>query len=150
VDLPPNVTFTPQLAPSELRDLYASARFVVIPLFQSDTDNGNHVVLEAWSMGRAVICSAIDGLSDSVVDGHNARIVPVGDVDALRTAITELWEDPDRAAALGANGRKLVAQHRRLDQQIDELASLLRKVVSDQARATAPGHTEVPAVGPQV
>jgi glycosyltransferase involved in cell wall biosynthesis len=150
VDLPGNVTFTPQLQPTELRDLYASARFVVIPLFQSDTDNGNHVVLEAWSMGRAVICSATEGLSDSVVDGHNARIVPVGDADALRSAITELWENPDRATALGANGRKLVAQHRRLDQQIHELTSLLRKVAADQARATAPGHTEVPALGPQV
>src|SRR5205823_926950 len=125
VDLPQNVTITPQLSPTELRDLYASARFVVIPLFQSDTDNGNHVVLEAWSMGRTVICSAIDGLADSVIDGHNARVVPVGDVDALRTAITELWEQPERATELGANGRKLVAEHRRLDQQIAELGGLL-------------------------
>jgi phosphatidylinositol alpha-1,6-mannosyltransferase len=122
----------------------------VVPLFQSDTDNGNHVVLEAWSMGRAVICSAIDGLSDSVVDGHNARIVPVGDADALRSAITELWEHPDRAAALGANGRKLVALHRRLDQQIGELANLLRKVTADQTRLTTPSNAEVPAVGSQI
>jgi glycosyltransferase involved in cell wall biosynthesis len=150
IDLPANVTFTPQLPPTELRDLYASARFVVVPLFQSDTDNGNHVVLEAWSMGRAVICSAIDGLSDSVVDGHNARIVPVGDADALRSAITELWEHPDRAAALGANGRKLVALHRRLDQQIGELANLLRKVTADQTRLTTPSNAEVPAVGSQI
>lgn len=150
VELPANVTFTPQLQPTELRDLYASARVVVIPLFQSDTDNGNHVVLEAWSMGRAVICSAIDGLSDSVIDGHNARIVPVGDADALRGAITELWEDPEKAAMLGANGRKLVAQHRRLDQQIDQLASLLRKVAADETPATALGHTDVPAVRPQL
>jgi glycosyltransferase involved in cell wall biosynthesis len=145
VDLPANVIFTPQLQPTELRDLYASARFVVIPLFQSDTDNGNHVVLEAWSMGRAVICSATEGLSDSVVDGHNARIVPVGDADALRRVITELWEHPEKAAALGANGRMLVARHRTLDQQIAELTRLLRRVAGDRKRATAPGHAEVPA-----
>jgi glycosyltransferase involved in cell wall biosynthesis len=150
VELPQHVTFTPQLAPTDLRDLYASARFVVIPLFQSDTDNGNHVVLEAWSMGRAVICSAIDGLSDSVIDGLNARIVPVGDVGALRSAITELWEQPEKASELGANGRKLVAEHRRLDQQIGELGSLLRRVAFDQAPASTHGHAEVSAVRPQV
>jgi glycosyltransferase involved in cell wall biosynthesis len=149
VELPPNVTFTPQLPPTELRDLYASARFVVIPLFQSDTDNGNHVVLEAWSMGRAVICSATDGLSESVVDGHNARIVPVGDADALRSAISELWEQPDKAAALGANGRQLVAQHRRLDQQIGELTSLLAKVAAEHRRGTAPGQPVVRAAETQ-
>jgi glycosyltransferase involved in cell wall biosynthesis len=136
VQLPQNVMFTPQLSPTDLRDLYARARFVVIPLFQSDTDNGNHAVLEAWSMGRAVICSAIDGLSDSVIDGHNARIVPVGDIDALRCAIIELWERPERAAELGANGRKLVAEHRRLDQQIAQLGGLLRTVAFDQAAAS--------------
>jgi glycosyltransferase involved in cell wall biosynthesis len=149
VELPPNVTFTPQLPPTELRDLYASARFVVIPLFQSDTDNGNHVVLEAWSMGRAVICSATDGLSESVVDGHNARIVPVGDADALRSAISELWEQPDKAAALGANGRQLVALHRRLDQQIGELTSLLAKVAAEHRRGTAPGQPVVRAAETQ-
>src|SRR5206468_5465717 len=100
----------------------------VIPLLQSDTDNGINVLLEAWSMGRAVICSDIEGLSGIVVDGHNGLTVPVGDPDALRGAISDLWQHPEKAAVLGANGRKYVAEHRRLDQQIHELGSLLARV----------------------
>jgi glycosyltransferase involved in cell wall biosynthesis len=135
VDLPPNVTFTAQLTPTDLRDLYARSRFVVIPLFRSDTDNGINVLLEAWSMGRAVICSDIEGLRGIAVDGFNVRTVPVGDVDALRAGITELWEHPERAAALGANGRKFVAEHRRLDQFVAGLGSLLQRVAADQTPA---------------
>lgn len=133
VALPTNVTFTPQLMPLELRGLYAKSRFVVIPLLQSDTDNGINVLLEAWSMGRAVICSDTVGLSEIVVDGHNARTVPVGDADALRGAITELWQHPEQAAALGANGRKLVVEHRRLEQFVSGLGSLLAQVAADEA-----------------
>jgi glycosyltransferase involved in cell wall biosynthesis len=118
--------------PIELRDLYAKSRFVVIPLLQSDTDNGINVLLEAWSMGRAVICSDTVGLSEIVVDGHNARTVPVGDADALRGAITELWEHPEQAAALGANGRKLVVEHRRLEQFVSGLGSLLAQAAADE------------------
>jgi glycosyltransferase involved in cell wall biosynthesis len=127
------VAFTPQLKPIELRDLYAKSRFVVIPLLQSDTDNGINVLLEAWSMGRAVICSDTDGLSGIVVNGHNARTVPVGDADALRRAITELWGHPEEAAVLGANGRAFVAEHRRLEQFVDGLGSLLRRVAGYEA-----------------
>jgi glycosyltransferase involved in cell wall biosynthesis len=131
-DLPVNVTFTPQLKPTELRELYARSRFVVIPLLHSDTDNGINVLLEAWSMGRAVICSDIPGLSEIVVDGYNARTVPVGDVHALREAITELWQHPEQAALLGANSRRFVAEHRRLDQFIGPLGSLLQKVAAGE------------------
>lgn len=138
-DLPMNVTFTPQLKPTELRDLYARSRFVVIPLLQSDTDNGINVLLEAWSMGRAVICSAIDGLSGIVLDGYNARTVPVGDADALRAAITELWERPEEAAVLGSNGLKFVAEHRRLEQFIAGLGRLLSEVAEGKTPAAASG-----------
>ncbi len=83
-------------------------------------------------MGKAVICSDIAGLSEIVIDGYNARTVPVGDADALRGAITELWEHPEQAAALGANSRRFVAEHRRLDQFIGPLGSLLQKVAAGQ------------------
>lgn len=132
VELPPNVSFTSQLEPTALRDLYASSRFVVVPLFASDTDNGITVLMEAWSMGRAVICSDIEGLAEIVVDGHNARVVPVGDAAALRRAIVHLWEHPEEAVRLGANGHRLVAEHRRLDQFVGPLGNLLHKVASGQ------------------
>lgn len=149
VNLPTNVTFTPQLKPTELRDLYARSRFVVIPLHRSDTDNGINVLLESWAMGRAVICSDIDGLSGIVVDGHNARTVPVGDADALRAAITELWEHPEEAAVLGANGRRFIAEHRRLEQFIGPLGSLLRTVAADETPVAASGQPQVPSVRSQ-
>jgi glycosyltransferase involved in cell wall biosynthesis len=111
--MPPNVTFGPK-PPLELRDLYARSRFVVIPLRPTDTDNGITCMMEAWSVGRPVICSAVLGQRDAFEHGREGLFVEPGDVDALRKAILELWGDPARAAAMGAEGRKLAEKRHRV------------------------------------
>jgi glycosyltransferase involved in cell wall biosynthesis len=40
-------------------------------------------------------------------DGENARIVPVGDVDALARALTEVLGDDELLIRLARNGREL-------------------------------------------
>lgn len=101
---------------TELRDLYARARFVVVPLVPSDSDNGVTVILEAMSMGRAVVCSRTNGQVDVIQDGLTGLYVPVGDPHALREAITSLWNDPDRARAMGERARAYVEKHHTLEQ----------------------------------
>lgn len=101
--------------PTELRDLYARSRFVVVPLRPSDTDNGVTVILEAMAMGKAVICSRTRGQVDVLEDGVTGLFVPVGDVAALRAAILELWRDPFRAREMGERGRAYIEKHHTLD-----------------------------------
>ncbi len=97
---------------TELRELYARARFVVIPLMPTNTDNGATSTLEAMAMGRAVITSATEGNTEILEDGVNCVLVPPRDVDALRAAIERLWSDPQRCARLGAEARaRVVAEH---------------------------------------
>src|ERR1019366_5413789 len=86
---------------TDLRELYARSRFVVVPLQRSDTDNGVTVILEAMAMGKPVICSRTRGQVDVINDGVTGLFVPVGDVKALRAAMLELWNDPDRASEMG-------------------------------------------------
>ncbi len=92
-------------SPVELRDLYARSRFVVVPLQRSDTDNGVSVILEAMAMGKPVIVSRTRGQVDVIEEGVTGLFVPVGDARALRSAILALWNDPDRAAAMGRAAR---------------------------------------------
>jgi glycosyltransferase involved in cell wall biosynthesis len=102
-------------SPPELRDLYARSRFVVVPLRPSDTDNGVTVILEAMAMGKPVICSRTRGQVDVIQEGVTGLFVPVGDPVALRSAMLELWNDPERVRAMGLAARAYVAKHHPLD-----------------------------------
>jgi hypothetical protein len=133
---PENLRFKEYEYPS-LRDLYASARFVVVPLLPVDFQAGITVVLEAMAMGKAVIVSGISGQTDVVRDprcggrglvqrdwwpgfiessdvaeslGHLATglYVTPGDPSDLRDAIKYLLKHPYEAHEMGRNGRTVV------------------------------------------
>ena len=100
---------------TDLRDLYARSRFVVVPLLSSDTDNGVTCILQAMAMGKPVICSRTRGQVDVIEDGVTGLYVPVGDEVALRAAIVSLWNDPERASQIGRNARAHVERHHTLE-----------------------------------
>jgi glycosyltransferase involved in cell wall biosynthesis len=109
--LPAGVTVGPKSA-VELRELYARSRIVVVAVLESESDNGITSIAEAMAMGRAVITMKTRGRAEILIDGVNCVLVPVGDPAALRAAIQELWEDPERCARLGAEARaRIVAAH---------------------------------------
>ena len=128
-ELPDNVTVGSK-NPVELRQLYARSRFVVLPLYQSDTDNGITCLLEAWSMSRPVICSQIDGQRGAIDHGRNGFFVPVGDVEALRKAIVDLWACPAEATRMGAEGRRTVEQYRRMDRFIRQVGDVIQEAAA--------------------
>ncbi len=111
----PHLTIARQTLP-ELRALYARSRFVVVPLLPSLSDNGVTVILEAMAMGKAVICSATAGQVDVIEHGVTGILVPPGDPVALRTAMLDLWNDPDKAQAIGARARARVDRYHTLEQ----------------------------------
>jgi glycosyltransferase involved in cell wall biosynthesis len=127
--------------PTQLRDLYARSRFVVVPLYASDTDNGITVILEAMAMGKAVICSRTRGQVDVLEHGVTGLFVPVGDAGALRRAMLELWNDPERARAMGEKGRKYVETNHALDKFCRDVkraidASLAGRSATDEGAVT--------------
>lgn len=111
-----------------LRQLYADARFVVMPLEPVEFQAGVTAILEAMAMGKAVICSRVPGQTDVIVDNENGRYVPVGDPSALREEISRLLAGPDEAARLGNNGRRLVENEMNLDQYVNRLADFVNSV----------------------
>lgn len=58
-----------------LRDLYARASLVVVPLFDVDFQAGITTILEAMAMGKAVIVTRTRGQTDAVEDGSTAAHV---------------------------------------------------------------------------
>ena len=115
--LPPHITFGSRPYP-ELRALYARSRFVVLPVYPTDTDNGVTAMTEAMAMGKAVICSRVEGQRDVLVDGVNGLFVPPRDPQALRQAIEYLWNHPEECERMGREGRRHVEQHHSIEQFI--------------------------------
>jgi glycosyltransferase involved in cell wall biosynthesis len=138
-----------------LRELYAAARVVVVPLRDVDNQAGVTVILEAMAMGKAVIVTATRGQTDVVRDRRNGgrgRVkrawwpgfvdepgvassvgglatglyVAPGDPAELRRAIHDLLSHPDLADELGRNGRRVVETCFTLDGFTARFAAAIR------------------------
>jgi glycosyltransferase involved in cell wall biosynthesis len=108
-EIPANVLVR-RFSQHELRDLYAMSRFVVMPLVAVNFQAGVTAILEALAMARAVICTRTPGQTDVIIDGETGLYVPPADPHALREAIADLLAQPEEAARMGHNGRRLIEE----------------------------------------
>lgn len=115
---------------TELRALYARSRFAVVSLLPTDSDNGLTAILEAMAMGIPVICSRVEGQVDVIEEGITGLFVPQGDPKALREAILELWNDPERAKKMGQAARQYIEEVHNMEQFV---AAIKREVIDSVA-----------------
>ncbi|WP_323100552.1 glycosyltransferase family 4 protein [Intrasporangium sp. YIM S08009] len=89
----PDVEFRADVPIGVLRDLYARAEVVALPLRESAVSSGQTVLLENLATGTPVVVSDVSGIAD-YVDASVVRLVPPGDPAALRAALTDAsWRD---------------------------------------------------------
>ncbi len=91
----------------ELAHLYDRAAVVVCP---SRREGFGLSCAEAMAHGRAVVASAVGGLTELVEHEVTGLLVPPRDPPALRAAIDRLLADSDLRAHLGAEGKRRVAR----------------------------------------
>ena len=132
-NLPDSITVGPK-EPSELRDLYAHSRFVVVPLLPTDSDNGLTTILESMAMGKTVICNRTKGQIDVIQDGVTGIFVPQGDADAMRDAIVELWNDPDRCEKMGMAARKYIEEVHNIEQFVVSIKNEVESIIEGEFR----------------
>lgn len=113
-----------------LRDWYARAAVVAVPLVPTDFQAGVTTILEAMSMGKPVVVSATEGQRDVVEDDVTGVMVPPGDAEALREAVERLLANPAERARLGTNARVAVEERFSLDAYAASLASHLEELAA--------------------
>jgi glycosyltransferase involved in cell wall biosynthesis len=131
--IPENVSLIRHVPQIELRNLYANALFVVLPVRDLVYSAGATASLEAGGMGRAVIAFRSRGIVDYIIDGETGILVEPGDVTAMRDAIQYLLANPQEARRLGENARQRIVEEQNLEAYVCSIANLLAENLAHTA-----------------
>ena len=91
-------------------------------------------LVEAMAAGLPCVVTDISGLTQLVADGVHGIVVPVGKVDAIASALLQLWTDPDRRQVLGGEARGRVIPQHSLDAVAARSHELYKGLVAGKAR----------------
>ena len=99
------------------------------------------VLIEAMSVGVAVIGSNAGGVPEIIADGESGLLFETRNAESLAAALRRLHDDPGLRARLAAVGRRVAAERFSLARHHDELEAILRgewpaEAVPDAARPT--------------
>lgn len=127
----------------ELRALYETSMFSVVPVQDADFAAGITAIIEAMAMGKPVVTTATRGCHPGIVrDGENGLLVPLQDVDAMTSAIRRLSDDAVLRARMGVNARRWVEENATLGHWTGHIAEAirgaLRAVPAEQGLRAAP------------
>ncbi len=98
-------------------------------VLSSRTEAFPNVVLEAMATGLPVVTTDVGSVREMVEDHRSARIVPVGDDEALAAAIGELVDDAGARRRLGLRGREIVEERFRFDMMCAAREALFEELI---------------------
>jgi D-inositol-3-phosphate glycosyltransferase len=124
------VRFLGPVARADLPALFRSADAVVCAPWYEPF---GIVPLEAMACGRAVVATAVGGLTDTVVDGVTGRHVPPRQPRALAVALAELLRSPALIEAYGAAGRDRAVSRYSWSRIAAATADVYRMVIEERA-----------------
>ena len=102
---------------------------LTIYAFTSRNEGFGLTLIEAMSVGAALVASRAGAAELVVEDGVTGVLIPPGNVDALVAALEPLLRDPAVAVAMGERARKRVAEEFSLDAEADKIAEVYRSLM---------------------
>lgn len=103
-----NRVFLPGYSSNIYEDIREAALFVS----SSDYEGISNSMLEAMAVGVPSVCTdcPAGGARETIQDGKNGLLVPVGDTQAMAEAMRQVLANPNLAEELGRNGSALRCQ----------------------------------------
>jgi len=102
---------------------------LTIYAFTSRNEGFGLTLVEAMSVGAALVASRAGAAELVVEDGATGVLTPPGDADALVAALEPLMRDPGSATAMGARARARVLEKFSLDAETNAIAGVYRTLV---------------------
>jgi mannosyltransferase len=104
-------------------------RRLTIYAFTSRNEGFGLTLVEAMSVGAALVASRAGAAELVVEDGVTGVLMPPGNVDALVAALEPLLRDPASAVAMGKRARARVIAEFSLDAEANKIAEVYRTLV---------------------
>ncbi len=86
-------------------------------------------MLEAMAAEVTVVVTAVGGIPEAITDGHDGRLVPPGDPDALAAAYAEVLGNRALGARLAAAGRERVVADFSIDRAVEVTAGAYEQLL---------------------
>lgn len=131
------VTVHGHLNPVELSAQYRQAQIVVVP--SAWQEPYGMIGIEAMRHARPVVAFDVGGIPEWLEDHNNGRLVPAGDVEALRATLGELLGDPEACRAMGRRGFEKSASLFSFSNSVDKLHKMLSEVAGAASRSASGG-----------
>jgi glycosyltransferase involved in cell wall biosynthesis len=91
-------------------------------------------ILEAMSLGKAIVTTNVGGVAEWLRDGVNALLVPPENSLALATALGRCIDEPGLIASLGGNARQTFSENFSIDRLGERFSGLIARVRKDRVR----------------
>ncbi|MET0722300.1 MAG: glycosyltransferase family 4 protein [Tardiphaga sp.] len=102
---------------------------LTIYAFTSRNEGFGLTLIEAMSVGAALVATRAGAAELAVEDGVTGVLVPTDDADALSQALEPLLRDPALAAAMGERGRQRVLDRFSLKAEAEGIAAVYRTLI---------------------
>ena len=122
------IIFTGLVPPGRIPELIGAVDAVVHPSLREGLAR---VLPQSLIAGRPVISYDIDGAREVVLSTTGHLLKPQ-DLPALKEAIQDLADNPDKRAKMGAEGRRRFAHQFRSETMADELRGLYERLLAGQ------------------
>lgn len=105
-----------------------------VVVLSSEREGFGDVLIEAMSLAKPVVATAVGGVPEIVRHEETGLLVPAGDSAAMAQAVARLLNDPVWAGWLGAQGHEVVTQHFHVDILAQKLALVYQELLECSAR----------------
>jgi glycosyltransferase involved in cell wall biosynthesis len=130
--LPANVAVESDLPLEGVRERFAQARVVALPVRANSYSGATTTLLQAMAMGKPTVVSRTDAIAAGygLEDCVNCRLVEPGDPEAFERAIVETLTGADAAVSLGVRARETVERCFSWKRYTDALWEILSSAAS--------------------
>lgn len=91
-------------------------------------------ILEAMSLGKAIVAANVGGIAEWLEDGENGLLVPAEDSLALAEAIRRCIEEPGLICSLGDSARRTFLANFSIDRLGERFSALIERVRREKTR----------------
>ena len=106
LDRPANVTVNSLLPYPQFISLIQMAQIIVLPLHTARHASGETFLIQAMAAGKPVVATRTYSTAEIIEHGKNGMLVPPGDAQAMRSALTYCIEHPEHAREMGKQAQQ--------------------------------------------